>query len=114
MSEHANYETAIQFAGGMPELLEELVELFRDEGPSLLTQCQEAHQAGDAEVLRRHSHTLKSNFATLGAEIGRALCETIEHASADGNLELAGEILKQVPVSLDATLAAVNDWDFGG
>jgi HPt (histidine-containing phosphotransfer) domain-containing protein len=52
-------------------------------------------KAGDAEVVARAAHTLKSSSANLGATNVAAIARQIEHAARAGNLtDLAASLTK--------------------
>ena len=63
------------------ESFNRLVTSFLDNGVSLLAQLAEAAGNGDTDLLRRTSHTLKSNAAAFGATELADLCGTLEAQS---------------------------------
>lgn len=66
--------------GGDTELLGEIVALFLDDYPRLLSEIRDAFQQGDAERLEKSAHTLKgsvSNFAAEAAVQAALKLETI-------------------------------------
>ena len=61
-----------------------------------LRKVEEALASGDAGVLRREAHTIKSMLATFSYESGRGLAEQLEHLAASGSLDGAVELSAQV------------------
>ena len=61
-----------------------LVTSFLDNGASLLAQLAGAAATGDADLLRRSAHTLKSNAASFGATELADLCATLETQARSG------------------------------
>lgn len=49
------------------DFVSELVDTFLEEAPTLLADLEAARAAGDAAVLQRTAHSLKSNANTFGA-----------------------------------------------
>jgi CheY-like chemotaxis protein/HPt (histidine-containing phosphotransfer) domain-containing protein len=75
--------------GGDRELLEILVESFRDAGPQHVSALQAAVAANDRDAARRVAHTLKGTAGNLsGVRLFRGV-KSIEGALADGDLESA-------------------------
>jgi CheY-like chemotaxis protein len=74
-------------------LLPDLIEGFYEDGDRLLRQARQALEQGQADRLRRASHTLKSTSATLGAMALSAVARDLEQSARDGKLEgAAGQI----------------------
>src|SRR5262249_23772230 len=59
---------ALKRTGGDAQLLQELVQMFLQECPGLLTEIHAAIAAHDAPKLRRASHTLKGAIGTFAAQ----------------------------------------------
>ena len=77
---------------------ERLVASFLANGASLLAQIADAARSGDVDVLRRSTHTLKSNAASFGATHLCELCAELESQARRG--EIAGA---------DAQVAAIAE-----
>ena len=75
-----------------------LVASFLTNGASLLAQIADAARSGDVDVLRRSTHTLKSNAASFGATHLCELCADLESQARRG--EIAGA---------DAQVAAITE-----
>jgi CheY-like chemotaxis protein/HPt (histidine-containing phosphotransfer) domain-containing protein len=66
------------FREDYPEIVEQLVDLFVDSTPPLLTDLRSAVQDGDAEAVRRTAHKLKGSCQNIGAARLAALAAAIE------------------------------------
>lgn len=60
------------------QVAQELIEIFNQQGPELLTNMVSGFEAGDHEALIYASHTLKSSGLNVGAESLAEKCNTIE------------------------------------
>jgi len=60
------------------QVLVGVVDRYLEESPNLLSAIAEAVAQGDAEVLQRSAHTLKSTSAMLGATSLSQLCQELE------------------------------------
>lgn len=74
----------------------EIVDLYLGEAPRHVADVRKAAEAGDAVVLRRVAHTLKSTSATVGAFGLSGVCLKIEHLSRDQRLNEAREFIDQL------------------
>jgi HPt (histidine-containing phosphotransfer) domain-containing protein len=75
-------------------------------GP-LLHELQLARVAGDADVMRRVVHTLKSSSASIGAVAFSALCARAELAVAGRSADSAS-LLDRVELELERVAEAVR------
>ncbi|NDY57193.1 PAS domain-containing protein [Desulfovibrio sulfodismutans] len=69
------------------QTLEPIFQAALEEFGDLLERLQHAADAGDAQALRIHAHTLKSVGATLGFSRGVALLADISTAAKNGDME---------------------------
>jgi HPt (histidine-containing phosphotransfer) domain-containing protein len=83
---------------GGRELLGQLTEALRQEGPTLLAKIGEAMGRGDAEAANAAVHRLKGSAWSLGMRDLASACLSLEHALAAGmadverlRQEVAGE-----------------------
>jgi PAS domain S-box-containing protein len=60
--------SALARVEGNPDLLKEIVALFREELPELLTTLREAVTAGDASAVERAAHKLKGSVGNFAAQ----------------------------------------------
>jgi HPt (histidine-containing phosphotransfer) domain-containing protein len=85
-------DAILSLVDGDLELLAELVNLFIDTTPQLLTEIREAISRSDNETLAKAAHTLKGsvgNFATKGAY---ELALQLEQIGRHGSLADAEEV----------------------
>jgi signal transduction histidine kinase/DNA-binding response OmpR family regulator/HPt (histidine-containing phosphotransfer) domain-containing protein len=81
---------------GEPDIIAELIGLFKDGTPPLLGRMREAIGAGDAEKLRRAAHELKGSSGNLGALRLSALSSDLEKVARGGAVDGAAELLAQL------------------
>ncbi len=93
--DQATFDELKQMAGG--DYINELIDAFLEEAPSILSQMEAALSSRDADVFRRNAHSLKSNANTFGAiELG-ILAKELEMMGRENNLNVGNrlEILKE-------------------
>ncbi len=73
--------------GGNPELLLDIISIFRQETPPLVEAIQTAAANNDAAGLVRPAHTLRGSAGYLGAHRLRAICGQLETLGREGTLE---------------------------
>jgi HPt (histidine-containing phosphotransfer) domain-containing protein len=83
-------------------LLQEVVEAFLEECPGLMEQTRAAVAAGDANMLRRAAHTLKSVMRTLGLETPAQLAAELEEMGRSANLVSAAPAVAQLKTYIEA------------
>ena len=87
---------AIARLGGDAELFAAAAAMFVAESETYRAALKDALATGDAALLRREAHTVKSMLATFSYESGRGLAEQLEHLAASGSLDGAVELSAQV------------------
>jgi two-component system sensor histidine kinase/response regulator len=70
--------------GGDRELLRELLSIFRQESPRLLSLMGQSLRAGDAKGLEHAAHTLRGSVGSFGATTAAQLALALEIAGRDG------------------------------
>ena len=95
-SESYNRAQALERLGGDEDIFAEVANLFVAESDNYCQALKDALVSGDASVLRREAHTIKSMLATFSYESGRGLAEQLEHLAASGSLDGAVELTAQV------------------
>jgi signal transduction histidine kinase/DNA-binding response OmpR family regulator len=90
------------------DALAALVSSFLANGAALLAQLAAAAGAGDADGLRRHAHTLKSNAASFGATDLAERCAALEARARAGEVEGAAGQVVGVATAFDAARAALE------
>lgn len=86
----------IGLIGDDRETLVEIVDAFIDEAPQRLAELRHGIDTGDGVLASRAAHTLKANARTFGAGKLALLCEEIEAAGREGDLEPALVRIDQV------------------
>ncbi|WP_372832766.1 PAS domain-containing protein [Pontibacterium sp.] len=84
---------ALEGVGGDADILKELVELFYDECPKLMSEIHATLAAGDAVALRRAAHTLKGTVAVFAAKRTVASALKLELMAREAELDAAPEAL---------------------
>jgi len=93
--------------GGDEGFVSELIEQFVADAPRLVAAARAGLDAGDAGVVRRAAHTLKSNAATFGAHALAGRSRELEDAAKRGALEGASEQVDAMGSELDLVLEAL-------
>ncbi len=88
-----NKEFALEQAADDEELLQELIEIFKESSASDLAGLKQGIAKNDADMGRSSSHSIKGAAASLGFEDIRDLTAEIEGDCRDGSLKVAGEKL---------------------
>jgi CheY-like chemotaxis protein len=100
---------ALDQAGGDPQLLHELIELFLDCAPGQLDQVRDALERGDARHANQATHTLRGSVSQfLDAEQMTPLLE-LESMTKAGRLEEAKDQLRSVADLLDGLLLSMTE-----
>ena len=71
---------------GEPDVLTEVLQLFRDEVPKKLRALQTALGAGDAAEAARLAHSLKGSSGNIGADSMRDVCGRIDELAKSADL----------------------------
>jgi CheY-like chemotaxis protein len=78
---------------GRPDIVNRVITLFLESAPALLKDLQEGAARGDAALLNRASHTLKSASANVGAALLSAHCRELEAMARAGSIsDAAGRV----------------------
>ncbi|KAF0092926.1 MAG: multi-sensor hybrid histidine kinase [Puniceicoccaceae bacterium 5H] len=87
------------------ELIQELLDLFRDESAPRFEMLQESLEKQEAPAIAKHAHSLAGASANLGALRLAKLCRRLEAEAMDGHLEalepLAGHMREQYQETLN-------------
>jgi CheY-like chemotaxis protein len=85
-----------------------LVTSFLDNGATLLTQLAAAAGSNDIDVLRRSSHTLKSNATSFGATELAGLCAELESQTREGTVVDADQQVQAITVAFGGARRALD------
>lgn len=108
----AALENLRETVGGDVEFMVELMNTFLEDAPRMLADMHQALESGDAVLLRRSAHSLKSNSAEFGAMDLSELCRELEALSKNGSIEGAEELVGRIKAEftdVKAALEAVRD-----
>jgi CheY-like chemotaxis protein/HPt (histidine-containing phosphotransfer) domain-containing protein/two-component sensor histidine kinase len=95
------------FRDDYPEIIEQLVELFADSTPPLLSELRAGSERGDGDAVRRAAHKLKGSCQNIGASWLATLATDIEQGKTPEPDEIAG--LEEVfEATCDALRAALT------
>lgn len=86
---------AIQ-AGGEPDIVVELIDLYLEDAPRKLASMLEAAAGADEQSLKRAAHSLKGSSASLGAGQVASLCYELERAYCVDSSEQAAALLDRM------------------
>jgi len=103
-----NRAQALESLGGDEELLANVASLFVEESAGYRQALEAALASGDALVLRREAHTVKSVLATFAYEAGRERAAQLEQLAASGNLENAAALTAEVIAALQRLTEALT------
>jgi two-component system sensor histidine kinase/response regulator len=95
-AEAIDVKAALERLEGDRELLEELVQLFKEECPKALDEIHAAIAACDAPLLTRLAHTLKGSSASLSARPLAEAAAALEKKAGSGDLAEAGRLCRNV------------------
>ena len=89
------FEELKRMSGG--DFINELIDAFVEDGPTMLQNMQAALEARDAESFRRNAHSLKSNANTFGATRLGILARELEVMGRENNFNVGDrlEVLKK-------------------
>jgi signal transduction histidine kinase/DNA-binding NarL/FixJ family response regulator/HPt (histidine-containing phosphotransfer) domain-containing protein len=94
----------IQYEGD-GQLVEELLEVFRNEIPGLVRKIRDAVDAREPENLAMHAHACKSAVGAVGLTAAREIASAIEKTAKEGDLESAArhyeELARELKVFLN-------------
>jgi signal transduction histidine kinase/CheY-like chemotaxis protein len=93
---------------GMPDMMKDLLALFRADVPPLLASMQEAIREGNAVKLKALAHNLKGASGNLGAVTLSALCAKLEKNGHDGTLAGADLIAAELEPEYQRVCSALS------
>ena len=109
VSESYNRAQALERLGGDEDIFAEVANLFVAESDNYCQALMDALASGDAGVLRREAHTIKSMLATFSFASGRARALALEQAAAAGDLADAPALAAAVDADIALLAKALAD-----
>ncbi len=80
----------LDWYAGDEKLVDEVLELFKEEIPSIVNKVRDALAAGDVALLELHAHSCKSAAGSVGFASFASLASLVEQAAKNGDLVAAG------------------------
>src|ERR1044072_5497069 len=81
---------------GEPDFFASLIELFFEDAQSHIEDLRQAAAEGDAPLLAKKAHSLKSSCGNLGAKKMTAICNEIEAIGRQDSVEGAAALVKEL------------------
>lgn len=100
---------AMRWLGGDRRLLQELVEIFVDDGPKRLEAMRVAMTAANVGQLEQVAHSLKGAAAILGAARLQNAALALEEAAHDGHAENSPYLVAQIAREVEQVIAFFAD-----
>ena len=100
-----NNQDLLDRLGGDEELLKEVIGLFNEDCPQMMTLIRNGLAASDALAVNRAAHQLKGSAGNFDAEELSALAQHIELRAHDGDLAAAEATMPALQAAVDKLLA---------
>lgn len=100
---------ALENVGGSREILHSLIDCFFEEQAELLPKLRAALEAGEAKVIERVAHTIKSSAGTFGGERARLAAHELEQIGRAGDLAGAESAHELMVAELDLLGEALRE-----
>ncbi len=83
---------------GEPDVLAEVLTLFRTEVPGRIARLRNAWTAGDIEEVHRAAHSLKGSAGNIGARRMFDVCRRLDDLSKSGAMAGAAPLIDELEV----------------
>ncbi|MFK7738977.1 MAG: Hpt domain-containing protein [Planctomycetota bacterium] len=93
---------------GDPELLLDLIQMFLEDGPSKVEAVRQGVATGDFDMAERAAHSLKGSSGNLGAHLVQDVCEQLQVAARNQELDRTRELAPQLDSTYEAAEAALK------
>jgi HPt (histidine-containing phosphotransfer) domain-containing protein len=100
-------QAMLEMVGGDTAFLAEMIDTYLADSPQLLADLGQAVDGGNAELLRRAAHSLKSNSAGFGAHALAALARQLEDLGKQGSTAGAAPLLAAAGAEYERVQAAL-------
>jgi CheY-like chemotaxis protein len=104
----AALENLLGLVEGSTDFLAQLIDTFLEDAPLMLKEMRRATQTGEAAILHREAHSLKSNSADFGATTLSVLCRELEMMGESATLEGAIEKVGQAEAEYERVKEALK------
>ena len=103
-------EEVLARLGGDEELLGEIVQVYFEDYPGLLSQMQEAINESNSERLMRAAHDLKGLLSNFSSASATSAVQALEHAGRHDELAAAPQQLRTLQHELTLLNEKVRSW----
>jgi HPt (histidine-containing phosphotransfer) domain-containing protein len=94
--------------GGDAEILAELRDLFMEHVPPLFQEIEAAVEAGQAEAIAAHTHSLKGACSTYGAPRLAMVCKEAELAARAGEVQVVQDHMEDLRREFEQVCQAIG------
>jgi len=108
-----DHTCALQYVGGDPALLQELVGLFLKDYPRLLQGIRDAVLTSDAKKLWMNAHTLRGAIGHFGASEAAELADMLQVLGQKKELADAIKLTDVLTLELERILPTLQSWANG-
>jgi two-component system sensor histidine kinase/response regulator len=109
MSELVDRTSLLERVEGDQELLTEMIQIFKEEGPALMMAMRESLRSGDWVVLERSAHSLKGAASNLSSKAVANIALKLEQDAKNNDIESAEKSLVEVERLMKLLLPALTD-----
>jgi two-component system, sensor histidine kinase and response regulator len=102
-------EVAMAHVEGNEDLIKEMVGIFFEESGDMISKIESGIETGDAKLVERAAHTLKSSSAMFGAKRARTAAFELELAGQSGDISGAPQLFDRLQQEIELLRCAVND-----
>jgi len=96
-------------AGDDPQIIAEIVTIFKDQASEMYTEMKSLHSKKDFTLLGMMAHKAKSSVAIMGMSELAAMLKTFEHSAKEGKeTELYGSYIEKFG---EDTISAITELD---
>jgi two-component system, sensor histidine kinase and response regulator len=96
------------------DLLNEMIALFLDSSPALLSEIEAGLARHDGQTVERAGHALKGAMQNMGAVSAARAASDLEEIGRRGDLTSAGQSLASLKQEFDRLVVALSDRSLGG
>ena len=100
---------ALMRSGGIEEIVEPTLDLYRQEAPGVVNRMREAYAVDDAEGVSSAAHKLKSSSANIRADSFAALLFRLESAGREADHERIAELMPDIESEFEAVMGYLGE-----
>jgi two-component system sensor histidine kinase/response regulator len=94
--------------GGNQKVLEEVIALFLEDCPALITAIRQALAAGDSGAVYRSAHMLKGTVGNFDADKAMGIAQRLEARAREGDLDACGLVFAALELEVATLLASLT------